>query len=1161
MSRPTFRCHALFAILFAAFVVLPGRGYANTYIEMMTVHLDAPVTKLAPPKDAAARKRAFAERHSPEQVMKLADQLFALWDWDQKSSSRMAITRRLHARKAQVVELYMEEKYQEALDAFRAYFFTKVKLLWNDEKGLVSRDFEGRFGRDYMTENYEDNVTLLMDNTYQARTTKETVHLGDIGALRWDWQPGGLQNPWYTPAVFEYFASEHNFRTLWWKFIDTEDHRFLDKYLGYYDDYSLNYRFQENLNPLNLDYGKQGHGDLEHFIHAISEIARVLPPDGEGFPSATLARILIRHLAVTLPQSVYYNREQPGNHSCGAVHVHQYLSSFLFDFKIARLLEHESRRQFEIYNALVDLPDGSMYSRSAGYSRHELTENSIYINKIREADLEWLTPSVELEFQERLADRVYWYFNLFDASGEHVNGVSGGRRNVDFSVRVNLIASFLPEALRDPTLQALAVAILRNQTGPDWTGKTHTNPDNPLLRGGLHTQQLPPYTSISFPYNHISIMRSGWDMNEDQAGAFLHSSEQGLNGGLFLRGKSCNALTISAFNQALLVNGIEYAYNYVRSPIQVDDQDQFARAGITGHGRKGEHNPGEVVISPWRTHHSAAFDVTEGHYGGIYAESPDHEPLLYHFETNLQVLKDALEGELSHHRIVQFVKESGVWIVLDIMEADRPRTYKQQWWMSKLTDKNPDGYKEEWVSADFDRGMFYSHAAEKANISMHHVGPVLLGADTRQTLNYSPVKTYIKQEEWYKGHRADRRPGVEFLHLAAGWQSDVGRSQLITVIYPLRQGRSEEDLQVERADNGREVTITTRTGDRIHFVADGLESTLTVRVAGERVERGVVLSQDESYEFARDGEGEVRSPIYSPIGELVISPNVSAFADEVVVSIATAEDDVEVRCTTDGSDPSLTSRLYAGKLTFTESVRLKARAFRKGLREMPVNRAGNTMMSRVYRAQYVKESAHEPLPDELTDDLKRGLKYSYYEDKWPKLLFGAPLSEASSTGTVDSMFDTSPRSEKENAAFAFRYEGYFRAPEDGVYTLYAPEEFYKYWPLAGYDLDVHLGYANEWNQGVLAEVGPGSPLRQWYPGTRRHALGTWSVYLKKGYHPIRVYFADIRPGGYMEYMHFKYDGVNVPGLIGRYWEGDVPELEIAGPGIERQSIPRKFLYN
>jgi len=100
MSRLTcpWQCSVLPTVLVAVFA-LPGDGYANAYIEMMTVHLDVPVEMLPPPEDAVARKNAFAERSSP------------------------------------------------------------------------------------------DNVTLLMDNIFQARTTKETVHLGDMGALRWDWQP------------------------------------------------------------------------------------------------------------------------------------------------------------------------------------------------------------------------------------------------------------------------------------------------------------------------------------------------------------------------------------------------------------------------------------------------------------------------------------------------------------------------------------------------------------------------------------------------------------------------------------------------------------------------------------------------------------------------------------------------------------------------------------------------------------------------------------------------------------------------------------------------------------------------------------------------------------------------------------------------------------
>ena len=473
---------------------------------------------------------------------------------------------------------------------------------------------------------------------------------------------------------------------------------------------------------------------------------------------------------------------------------------------------------------------------------------------------------------------------------------------------------------------------------------------------------------------------------------------------------------------------------------------------------------------------------------------------------------NALEGEISHHRIVQFAKEQGVWFVLDVMEADRARRYRQQWWMPKLTEDLPEGYEEGWVSADPGRGMFYSHAAEKANLSMYHAGPVLLETGEKQTLSYNPVKTYILQEEWYEGYRADRRQGKEFLHLAADWESGPGRSQLITVIHPRPRGQSEKELRVERGRGGRGVSVLMEDGDRIDFSADGLETSLTVRKNGEEIERGLVLGR-ESYEFARDGHAEERFPILRAIGELAISPDISAFAEEVAVTVTCPDRDVDIRYTTDGSDPTLESDLYRGGLTFSEPVTLKARAFRNWLTEMPANRAGNMLMSRVYRAVYVREPPHEPLPDSLAESLEPGLRYRYYEDQWPKLLFGAPLTRAAATGTVASAFDTGPRSGKEKQAFAFRYEGFLRAPEEGIYTLFAPEEFIRYAPLSGYDLDVRLGYENRWVNGSKAEVAPGSPLQQWYPGTRRHALGNWSIHLKEGYHPIEIYFADIRPGG------------------------------------------------
>jgi hypothetical protein len=1115
----------------------------SAWEQQHTVDLEAPVTQLSPPADAAARKQAFAERHSPAAAEALAHELFALWDWGQRQSSPFPITRRLDAQKQQVAALYKEKKHQEALDAFRAYFFAKVRLLWKDEKGLTSRDFENRASRDYMIRFVDDNVALLMRNTYQAKTTKETAHLGELGALRWDWQPEGLQNPWYTPEIFEYFGATECTK-LWWKFIDTQDGQYLDKWLAYLDDYHMNYRFQEELNPLNLDYGKQGLNDAESFIFAVSEIARLLPENGEGFPSTTLARVLIRQLAVIIPQSVYYNREQSNNHSCGAIHVMLGLSDFLYDFTIARVIETESRRQFEAYETLNEMADGAMPARSTHYSRHEFTENSIYIERIAARHPEWLTPQLRLEYRDRLFRRAYWYLNIFSPGGEGSDGLCGDRRNGPFSQKVNEIGDWLPDAFDNPALQAITRRIMQNQLEPDWRGTVYMVPNAPLLWEGAGTALAePPYSSITFPYNGTTIMRSGWDARNDQYGVFLASTGRGRDGGLFRRAKNCGSLTLSAFDQWLLVNGTEKIYNYARSPIQVDGLDQFARVGLCALSRKGENNEGLTGISPWRYHHSEHFDLAESEYDGPYVDMPDHEPILYHYETQLRAVNTALKG-VSHKRIVQFVKQHGVWVVLDVMESGKPHTYRQQWWVPKLTGKQPHGYTEEQFAVDQAGQAIRSHAADKVNLSMIHAG---------QALTYEPVKTYVKQEEWYKGYRSDRTPGIEFLHLTADWKAAAGRSQLITVIYPRKS--IDDDIAVVRADDGTRVSVTLKSGTSIEFSAKGMETELTVTESdGSR--RGLIVSNGESYEF----EGAAtRVPIYRPIRDITISPDIAGFIDEVNVRMTCPTDGVDIRYTVDGSDPDLGATLYTGELAFDGSVALKARAFRKGMTVMPPDLATGTLMTRVFRADFTREQPLEPLPEQYAKDLKPGLTFRYYEDQWPKLLYGAPLSKELKRGRVAKLFDISPRSGQAGQAFAFRYEGYIEVPEDGLYTIYAPEEFTHYAPLAGYDLNVELGYRNDWYGGKKRDVGPGKPLQEWYPVTRRHAFGTWSVHLKKGHHPIRVYYADIRPGGFLEYMQFKYDGTNVPGLIKRYWDGDVPELQISGPRLPRQPLPAQWL--
>jgi hypothetical protein len=241
----------------------------------------------------------------------------------------------------------------------------------------------------------------------------------------------------------------------------------------------------------------------------------------------------------------------------------------------------------------------------------------------------------------------------------------------------------------------------------------------------------------------------------------------------------------------------------------------------------------------------------------------------------------------------------------------------------------------------------------------------------------------------------------------------------------------------------------------------------------------------------------------------------------------------------------------------------KARAFRStlltagrnGVQKTPADNFSEVLMSRVFSAVFTRQ---DPVPAGVVDEskLKSGLKFSYYQGQIPYLLFGAPTLTPVKSGIAGAIFDISAN-EGGNGPFGFCYEGYLSIPQDGVYTLHAPEEFMKFRPLAGYDLGVCLGYQPAYANGILKTT---NSMQEWYPATRRHAFGNWSVALKKGLHPFRVYYADLRPGARLEYYDFTFPGLNVPGLTKTFFDGKIPKLEISGPGIERQPVPANWLY-
>jgi hypothetical protein len=142
---------------------------------------------------------------------------------------------------------------------------------------------------------------------------------------------------------------------------------------------------------------------------------------------------------------------------------------------------------------------------------------------------------------------------------------------------------------------------------------------------------------------------------------------------------------------------------------------------------------------------------------------------------------------------------------------------------------------------------------------------------------------------------------------------------------------------------------------------------------------------------------------------------------------------------------------------------------------------------------------------------------------------------AKKTGTVPAALDVSPRST--DGAFGIRYNGFLEVPRDGVYTLHAPREYMFPDNDCGYDLRVFISG------------------REWNPAVRWHAQGTWSVALRQGKHPFRIAYADLRFRPHKVELMW---GFPHPDFT---WKGVAPELQISGPGLEKQPLPAAWLWH
>lgn len=1119
---------------------------------------------LGHPIPADKRLAAFNSRRAPEKVEALAKDFLSMLALDELMRSNLRMRKSL----MKVAELANAKKTVEALDAYRDYFFEKLRN--PKASGLPSNLLDPYNGLLNPAEREKTIVKAdeLMNNKIDANLSMPP---GSVWLPRGKEGSTGARNPW-TPATFQSLAAAYLF---------TGERRYLDKWIDYMDDWAMHEITDDAIRPTDIsDTDSQAVSHVLTVYRILGGIARMQPAKQSDFPSDSLARILGKLVRVFPPLSIVYHDSNPQNWTPGATAWLMKAAALMDEFRAAEYYFSRARHRQENYGTIQFLPDGSETEHALWYNCHyyggaddalELAEarrgvppnqRPVWEEGICSAD--WKS-----EQRRKIGDRARYFLQMLTPQSQYPIGNRSDQRTLPDWMSTAMVENVIMNGAPD-------LRVLLN-----------------TLRGNT-TAGLPDFTMSAFPYSGSWLMRTGW--GKDAGYGHFFSSSFPVGGHAFPGLKSNNSFYLSATGQDLLVSGGFGSYSFDRSPLRVDGKEQFAHAGIGNPGVNKNHKGfGVAYVDPlppaWRSHSSSNFDMAEGIYDGPYGDFVEdhHDNKDYRVDFLADRARSVFTG-VSHQRQVFFVKDPGLWIVFDRLRSSQPHDYSLDWRLPTAQVGTGDGKRKgkytgktfapETIGADEARQTLMTNAAAMPNLSIRHFGPKLAFTTARED-------TSIIAND-YTGHYAM----YDFWRVSGSWKSS-GNDIIISLIEVCPADGVSLIASAEAIGNGkttRGFKAVTSSGKTVSFMAavNGSEELAVENIAmkgeellvvkgrvrgasaGDEEERisGIVLDcksmsiagqsvniPHTDFEFSLDSNSTpdprtrpsklAAMPIWNSIQPVRIEPERNVIAGEQPVTLTCSTAGVELRYTLDGSEPTLRSALYSSPINVNNNVTVKARAFRGGLDHVSASLAG-THASVISVANYVRQ---EPLASAAPLGDKRyssGIKADYFEGDWKDLVFSPEKMKALRTQKVNQLFERcTPSVDK---VFGWTYSGMLAIPEDGVYTFHAPLEMVTSPQEPGYALRMFVG------QEMMFNNRPSGRLNEWYPATSRHAYGSWSIALKKGLHPFKAIYVDYRTDAV--------ERLNHPGMrLNTIWDGMVPDLRISGPGIDKKPIPKEWLFN
>jgi hypothetical protein len=1120
----------------------------------------------------------YAQRHAPESIEAVARDFLDRVDFDlpTRGSSNP------RAPLAEVAKLREEGKWAAALEVFHTYFLGKLRN--PQDFGLTAWDVHpasiGIAGRwNYPYSSLPENPDIeAADRLLQGFWGE--IEIGPPGQVNWlhphqTWEDLSPAEPGGLPAPQLLNGSALN--PLAHAYIATGEEKYLRAWVAYLDDWSIHSTVtaeypHPSLVPLNL----RGTHELIQMIRLLGGLSLAMPFErqSELLPPATLARVLGKYWDELILLQALYLRTNTHNWTPGNEYT---LLGLLFEeFKAAPLIFREGRRRMIEDNAVTqNLRDGSENQQCPWYNDNYVAGVG-QIFPLLEArkrlpawvELPWVAelkndPDWFQEIREHMIARIGYQLRLRTPQGSWPVGVRGTDKRPGGTDAFHVS----PQAFADPELRRIRLA-LEDATRP--ANERLLTPDSGIR---------PTYHSEWFPYGGYNLVREGWEADSGYGHMFT-SPAPGAYGGRRSRSNN-NFFGLAAFGQDLIVEDKWDRYGLMGSPITVDGLPQDFLAGtsrvpaVAGH----KMTPAVAWTEPgyWRWHASERFNVMEGVYEGPYAKTDSLQLKAPEVPVTMQrggaPLDQALQG-IRHQRWVHFVRDARLWIVTDRLRGSGEHAYKQFWHLPLKPGSDPAFTEDEIeVSPELRRVRTASDSSTsmrgvewpQANVSMHSF--------SAEELDY---RTIARPRKTARQHYGQYR-------IELGWKG-MDDTLVVTAIYPRAPGLGlEADIaprQIEGPGGAVGFEAEIPSGGTVRYLAAPGDTPAILELGIAKAEAESLLVTESGgivmgcrrfalngtlvpvghtdFEFtvpspATDHSSLVITPIYRPIAPVEIGPARNVFVDQVEVTMTSRTPNVEIRYTLDGSEPTPQSTLYEGPFTLAQNAIVKARAYRPGVTENPPHTSGThaTATSRAVFDQALPVGAvavRNPQP---------GLRARYFEDDWRRLWLRFDSLEALAESKGVDAFDLSVVPETnpplgEAAAprakyYTVEYTGYIEVPETGVYTLHAPREFVMPDIDSGYELRVFLGqHVVPWAWRTQA-VG----LNEWYPSTRLHAQGNWSVALEKGLQPIRIVYLDYRTDAPAR--------LNQAGLDDYIWSGVTPDLKISGPGMEPQAIPTGWL--